>query len=110
MNLGRINVLVLTAVATTAIAGDRFVTFADGQAGLDAVVKGVSANDAEIGDAVAVTAIGSVDMVAGAAIGRGDELVSDANGRPIPKGANTNVAGRALNAAAIGGRVGVLLR
>ncbi|MDR6952671.1 hypothetical protein J2X65_002030 [Ancylobacter sp. 3268] len=110
MHMGSIDTLKLTGTATTAIAERRFVTFANGQAVLNSVVKGVSAMAAEIGDALPITLIGAVDMEAGAAIAEGDELVSDANGRPIPKGANTNVAARALNAAPIGGRVSVLLR
>lgn len=104
-----IDTLVMTRIATGPVAQRKFVTFADAQAGLDAPVLGVSKMDAAQGDALPVTVLGAVDMAAGGPIAKGDQVVSDANGDPIVKGANTNVAGRALNAAALGERVTILL-
>lgn len=104
-----IDSLVLTRVATGVVSQNKFVSFADAQAGLDAAVLGISKMDAAIGDALPVTVVGGVDMTAGGPISKGDQVVSNAAGDPITKGANVNVAGRALNAAAAGERVFVLL-
>lgn len=109
-HLASITALSCTVIATGPIAERRFVTFAGAQAGLDAVVKGISQIGGIAGDALPLTLVGLVDMVAGADIAAGAELVSDANGLPIPKGANTNVAARADTAALAGQRVSVLMR
>lgn len=111
MHMGSIRTLATTVVAAGAVAERRFVTFGDAQAGLDAIVKGISEMAGSAGDALPVTLIGVVDMVAGGAIAAGGEVVSDANGQPIARGANVNVAGRALNAAGGAGvRVQILIR
>lgn len=103
-----IDTLVMTRIATGNVAQNKFVSFADAQAGLDAPVLGISKMDAVAGDALPVTILGGADMTAGGPIAKGAQVVSDANGDPITKGANTNVAGRALNAAAQGERVFIL--
>ena len=100
MILGTIDTLKITAIATAVVNERQLVGFDDAPAGADAVVKGVAANAAAIGDAFGLTMIGVVDLVAGAAIAAEDELVSDANGKAVPKGAGVNVFGRALTAAA----------
>lgn len=110
VHLGSVVALGRTVIATGTIGERRFVTFAAAQAGADGVVLGVSQLAGIAGDAIPVTLVGDVDMVAGADITLGAELVSDANGLPVPKGAGTNVAGRALAAALAGQRVPVLLR
>lgn len=99
-----------TVIATGAIAERRFVTYACAQAGLDGVVLGISKLAGIAGEAIPLTLVGVEDMVAGADIAAGAEIVSDANGLPIPKGANTNVAAKALTAALAGQRVSVLIR
>ena len=111
--MGSIDTLKFTAIAAAAIAERQLVGFNDQPTGLNGKVKGAAANDAATGDAVALTAIGLVDLPAGAAIAAGDDLISDANGKPIPKGAtaNPNVFAIALSAAtAAGARVSVLIR
>lgn len=105
-----IDTLKYSVVAAAAIVARQLVGFDDRPAGADAPVQGVAAHDAATGEAVALTAVGLIDLEAGAAIAKGDELVSNAAGKPVPKGAGTNVFGRALNAASLGGRVTVLLR
>lgn len=112
MFLGSTDTLKLTIVAAAPIAGRQLVGFDDRPTGLNGRVQGVAATDTETGDAVALTAIGCIDLVAGAPIERGDELISDAAGLPIPKGATAtpNVFGTARNAAGLGGRVSVLIR
>lgn len=104
-----IDTLVMTRIATGPVAQNKFVTFADAQAVLNDAILGISKMDAVAGDSLPVTILGGVDMTAGGPIAKGDQVVSDANGNPITKGANTSVAGRALNAAAAGERVFILL-
>lgn len=104
-----IDTLVMTRIATGTVAQNKFVSFADAQAGLNGAVLGIAKMDAVAGDALPVTILGGADMTAGGPIAKGDQVVSDANGDAITKGANTNVVGRALNAAAAGERVFVLL-
>lgn len=109
-HMGSIETLKDTAILTGTVAERRFITLANAQAGLDAVVKGISAMAGVAGDAIPYVALGIVDMIAGAEIAAAGPVVSDANGQPIAKGANVNVAGLALNAAPLGGRVRILIR
>lgn len=110
LHLASVVALGHTVIATGTIAERRFVTFAGSQAGLDGIVLGVSRAGGIAGDAVPLTLVGVIDMVAGADITLGADLVSDANGLPVPKGGNTNVAAKALSAALAGQRVPVLIR
>lgn len=110
MHMGTIATLQATIVATGSIAERRFVTLANAQAGADGVVKAISAMAGVAGDALPVTYVGIVDMVAGAEIAAPGPVISDANGLPVPKGVGVNVAGVALNAAAAGQRVQILIR
>ncbi len=102
--------LTLTRSAAGAISAHQFVDFGGHPAGEDAKVVGVAQSDALPGDDVAVVAVGMVTMTAGAAIAAGDEVISDANGLPVPKGSGSNVAGVALNAANPGEPVQILIR
>lgn len=111
MHLGTIATLQSSIIAAGAIAERRFVTLGNAQAGLDAVTVAISAMAASAaGDAIPVTYVGIVDMIAGADIAAPGPVVSDANGQPIPKGANVNVAAVALGAATAGNRVRILIR
>lgn len=107
-----IDTLKISSVLTAAVAADQLVGFNDAPTGANGAVKGVACMAGVAGDAVALTALGLRDLTAGAAIAVGDELISNAAGLPVPKGAteNPNVFARALNAAAAGGRVSVLIR
>lgn len=87
---GNIDTLKITVVLTGTVSERQLVAFGGAAAGLNAAVIGPAAMDGVTGDAVAVTALGVVDLTAGAAIAVGDELISDAAGKPIPKGATTN--------------------
>lgn len=104
-----IDTLVMTRIAAGIVAQNKFVTFADAQAVLNDPVLGIAKLDAALNDALPVIVLGGADMTAGGPISKGDQVVSDANGDPITKGANTAIAGRALNAAAAGERVFILL-
>ena len=111
MLLATTNTLTDTVVAAAPIAERQLVAFDDAPAGADEAVKGVAANDAATGEAVAVTLIGIVDLVAGGAIAKGAKVVSDANGAPVTIGAGVNPFGTALTAAAqAGDRVRILIR
>ena len=105
-----IDILTLTRRAAGAITDGRFVTVAGTQAGADAQVLGVAMSDAAAGEDFPVLALGTVQMVAGAAISAGDAVISDANGQPVPKGSGTNVIGVALNDAQPGEPVTILIR
>ena len=107
-----IDTLKITSVLSAAVVLDQLVGFNDAPTGANAAVKGVACMAGVAGDAIALTAIGLRDLVAGAVIVAGDELISDANGKPVPKGATEapKVFAVALNAAALGGRVSVLIR
>ena len=108
---GNIDTLKVTIVATAAIAERHLVGFDGAPTGANGKVYGVAANDASIGDAVAITALGLVDLVAGGAIAAGDSVVSDADGKPVTQGAGTNPFGVAVTAAANpGDTVRVLIR
>lgn len=110
MHMGSIVALQGSIVATAAIAERRFVTYANAQAEADEAVKAVSAMTGVAGDALPVTYVGVVDMIAGAEIAAPGPVISSADGLPVPKGAGANVAGYALNAAAVGARVQILIR
>ena len=88
----------------------RFVKIAsDGQidqATLDAEAEGVLQNDpTTAGQAASVCINGITKVVAGAAVTRGGKVVSDASGRAIDIGANTNSRGIALDAAGAAGEI-----
>ena len=105
-----IDILTLTRRATSAITDGRFVTVAGTIAGADEEVLGVAMSDAGIGDDFPVLVVGTVQMIAGAAITAGYAVISDADGLPVPKGSGTNVAGIALTDAQPGEPVTILIR
>lgn len=107
------DVLSLTAVATAAIAEGDLVGFTDAPvAAADAPVKGWARNPAAIGEATSVIAIGVFRCKAAGAITAGQLLVSGAAVGTVQVAGATpaNPLGRALNAAAAGGYVNVLVR
>ena len=105
-----IDTLTLTRRAAGAITDGRFVTISGNQAGADDQVLGVAMSDAAAGKGFPVLALGTVQMTAGAAISAGDAVISDANGLPVPKGSGANVIGVALDDAAAGDAVTILIR
>lgn len=110
--MGGIDTLKVSVVLTGPVKADRAVTFTGAQAGADAKVYGIAALDGIAGDAVALTAIGLRDMEAGGVLAAGDDVVSDAEGRPVAAAAgDENVFGTAVSAAAtLGARVSILIR
>ncbi|WP_299773162.1 capsid cement protein [uncultured Tateyamaria sp.] len=97
--LSSICALNFTVTLTSDVSTHRFVNVNAAQAGDGEAAIGVAANDEKLGRDVAVEAIGVFDMIAGAAIAKGAEVQSDANGKPIIKAAGA-ANGLALTAAA----------
>ncbi|MGR3760896.1 DUF2190 family protein [Roseobacteraceae bacterium NS-SX3] len=97
--LSHISCLTFTLQLTGAVAERRFVTAAGAQAGDGEAAIGVSRNGEAAGRSVTIDAVTVVDMVAGAAIARGAEVQSDADGKPVAKAAGA-LTGTALTAAA----------
>lgn len=109
MSQQNIAVLTLTAQASGSVAEHRFVTYAGAQAGADANVLGVNRYAVTDAELMAVDALGTTIVEAGAAITAGDALETDASGRAITQ-TNGPVVGRALQAASgAGARIEVLL-
>lgn len=104
------NSLVLSIVATAAIAQFRAVTHTTGaQAGAAVNSLGPAQQAGAIGDAVPVVALGTAIGEAGAAIAAGALLETDANGRYITRSAGA-IVGRALTAAtALGDQIEMLI-
>jgi len=97
--LSSICVLSFNATLTSNVSTHRFVNANSAQAGDGEAAIGVAANDEASGNDVAIEAVGVFDMVAGAAIAKGAEVQSNANGQPITKAAGA-ANGLALTAAA----------
>jgi hypothetical protein len=103
-------ILILTSVATAAVAAARFVDFDGSQCDVaGAKPMGVSVNAAAIGDAFPVDVIGTTKVEAGAAIPLGAKgltpVKTDANGKAIAHGGAGEIAGYALEAAGAAGAV-----
>lgn len=96
--LTSISVLAITVSLTGSVSAKRFVTVNGAQAGDGEAAIGVARNDEVAGREVTVDAVGVFDMIAGAAIAKGDQVQSDADGKPITKAAGA-VNGQALTAA-----------
>ncbi|MEW5729153.1 MAG: capsid cement protein [Pseudomonadota bacterium] len=72
-------------VASGAVTKRRFVGFDGAQASVQGQkVLGVSQYDAADGDDLALDAIGTTVVETGAAIAKGDSIITDAQGRAIP--------------------------
>lgn len=107
------DVLSLTSVATAAIAEGDLVGFNDAPVTTaDAAVKGWARNPAAVGEPTAVIAIGSFRCKAAGAITAGQRVVSAAAAGAVQAAGATpaNPLGIALNTAAPGGFVHVLVR
>jgi uncharacterized protein DUF2190 len=91
-----------TVIASGAVTARRLVGFDGAQATVaGAKVIGPAANDAADGEAVAVNAIGSVLVEAGAAVAAGADVVTDTQGRAItnPAVGGEYIVGQAVTAA-----------
>lgn len=93
-----IDILRDTVTAAGAIAPNRFVTYAGGQAGLGEKAYGVTQFGAgQAGAATEVIVIGIATVEAGGAFNAGDPLTSDAEGKAIAAAA---ASGHFINAIA----------
>ena len=82
--LSSITILPLSGIASAPVVAKQLIGFDDAPAGAGDLVKGVAQYDAKTGDAFEVGAIGVFDLIAGAAITKGDKIQSDAASKPIP--------------------------
>ncbi len=92
---------VITAQASADIAHLQMVGFDGAPAGNDGKVFGVAKTKAVTGDYFPVITIGVVELISGGAIAIGDDIISDASGKPITAGVDpTNPSGTAMTATA----------
>jgi len=106
-------ILALTVKAAAAITGRRFVAYDDAMAGVAGEkVMGVAQRNAEIGDAVAITRLGTAIVETGGVFNRGDAVMTDNQGRAVVHGGTTEYfAGDALgDSGGAGEFVEILLR
>lgn len=100
----------LTALADLSLYQYHFVTVDTSNAkncdlcGLNGEISGVLQNKPKAGDQALISYGAQPKVIAGAAVNLGDDIISDANGMAIPKGAtsNPNIYGRAMTAATAG--------
>ncbi|MEL4887834.1 DUF2190 family protein [Pectobacterium betavasculorum] len=85
-------ILTTTVLATAALAQQRFVGVDNAPCQAGAVALGVAGVDGAVGDAVPVNVLGIIAVEAGAAVARGKEVQSDANGCAIEQVAATAAA------------------
>lgn len=90
-------ILTLTAIASGAVAANRFVTHAGAQAGDGVNALGVAANAAANGEAFPVNALGTAVVEAGGSFSKGDAIQSNSDGKAIVKAGGATV-GRAMEA------------
>jgi hypothetical protein len=103
---------VVTDTATADITHLQLVGFDGAPTGLDGKVLGVAKTAAKNGDIYAAITIGVVELIAGGAIAAGEDVISDATGKPIGAAVDSdNPCGTAMNASGGAGQpVKVLLR
>ncbi len=103
------HLLVVTAVAATALTPQRFVDFGGSTCAAGERALGVPVHGADVGDVVGVATHGELLVQAGAAVAVGAPVESDAQGRAVP--ATTGVpCGVARDAAAAAGDLIRVLR
>ncbi|MCV6548527.1 MAG: DUF2190 family protein, partial [Cohaesibacter sp.] len=96
---------------TADVALNQLVGFDGKPTGQDGKVFGYAKSKGSNGNEITIGVKGTREFVAGGPVAAGDDLVSDANGKPIkaPDGAK-NIFGSAINAAGSGQIVDVLLK
>lgn len=105
-----IGVLTLTAVAPADVTQYQAIGFDGAPIAADNVrIKGFAETGAAAGRAFAVRVLGTGTALAGAAISKGDALRTDATGALVPALAGENVVADALEAAAQGEPLEVLI-
>lgn len=107
---GSFSLLVLSVVAGGALATARGVTAAGAYPSAGAGIRGVTRTSAGAsGDLVPIDVIGTTLMEAGGTVTNNGPVKCDASGRAIDQGGTGVIVGYALNGAASGGMVEVLL-
>lgn len=105
----KISLLTLTAIATGALAAERFTTAAGAYPAAGANAFGVTNTSAAIGDRVAVDVIGTSVATAGAPVAANAYLQVGTDGKAITRTTGVTVAQALQAAAADGDRIEVLL-
>jgi hypothetical protein len=104
MSTQSISLLTLTLALTATVSAGRFVTVAGIQTGAGLNSIGVSRSAGVSGDKIAVDALGTATVEAGAAVAAGDSLKADATGRGITWATSGAKIGIALEAASAAGQ------
>lgn len=103
--------LVMSVIAAGAWAENRFVNFANTQAGEGEAILGVSPYAADTGDVAAVEVQGISTVEAGGKIAVGGKVTSGAQGLAVTATDGQEIAGTALDAATqVGDLIRVLLK
>ena len=91
-----------TITASADIKDSQAVGYDDGPAGTNTRVQGVAHYDQVAGKNLAIMQKGELPMRAGAALGKGVDVISNVDGNPVPVGATENpeIFGRTQEAAA----------
>ncbi len=109
---GQTPILTITCQTSAAVLAQRFITFEGTHATAADVsnltILGVAQADGAAGSDVAVGTIGVLNVKTGAAISKGDKIVSDADGLAISS--PSDAFGTALHDAVAGGTVQILIR
>ena len=101
--------LPITVKATAAVSPYRFITITGAHCGAGAKALGVAEVSSVIGENVAVYAMGTIPVETSATVQAGDELSSDANGKAKVATTGEKINARALESAASGLLVKVML-
>jgi hypothetical protein len=105
-----IEVLVLTVSALSeAVSANQLVGFDAGPTGEDEQVLGIAKHDADVGEPLAVVAMGVVEMVATSNLAAGDRAYSDIDGNATATGTN-NSFGVVLRGGAAGDVVAIQIK
>ena len=106
------SVFTMTAVATAAVAANRFIGLLTGaHCAAAAKAQGVSQYPAAIGEAFAVDVLGTAIVEAGGAIAVGGPIKADASGKAVLQAGAGEILGYAVMAASADGqKIEVLLR
>lgn len=100
-----IDILTLTRTTAGAITANRFVGYDNKPAAASENTIGVARSDAASGDDLAITALGTAVVEAGAAVAVGDPVAADADGKAVKMDGTTYTVtvGRALEKATAAG-------
>lgn len=110
MTPANIEILTLTVPSVVErIGANQLVGFDGAPSGADEPVQGVAQFNADIGQDLAVTSLGVVELIAASAIATGDKVYSNANGAVTATGEH-HPFGHAIRGGGVGDIVAILIR